>query len=318
MSRTVLISTTRSALILAAVLFLDFSALSANAQTAQILYDTLWIHDSGVMDAGVGNAIGGFNGPLRETTDAQIAEDVDIAEPTRLTRAFYDIFAYNSSVPAEGVWMQIFADAGGKPSAVMAAEDRVPPTRMKAEEISSPLQFKAYRLELDLSASAIELLPGRWWFVFQPLDEFTTGDWFYTIASISIPRIGDPSHVRDSGPAHGNGYRGIWNTTEWVPHSFRGNAVLSFKLEGEPANRCTNKEKLNLTCKNKSCGLTVTAKLKNGMPSAELSFILDGVDTKVKAVGANGKAKVKWCGVSAGPHTVEAAPCTGVQTVNCP
>ncbi|RJP30583.1 MAG: hypothetical protein C4547_16540 [Phycisphaerales bacterium] len=292
-------------------------ALGAGPATAEVIYDSLWIYDEGYMDAGVGNAIGGLNGPLREVTDSQIAEDFVVEQPSKLTRAVMDLNAYNDTIPAEGIWVQFYRDNDGKPHEDVAFDYVVTRDHFEATEIPTPLRYKGWRIDMDLTGSGIELDEGTWWVNFQPLDIETNGDWFWFIASISQPPIGHPSHVRDGWQDHGNQYRGLWNTTDWVPHSFRGNAVLSWRLEGTGGD-CTSREKLKARCKAASCGNRVVAKLKKGMPGAAVTFLLDGENPTPAQVDGKGRTKVKWCPVDPGSHTVELSECGVTAETTCP
>ncbi len=208
------------------------------AQGQVVLYDTLWITDDEVMDAGTGNAIGGFNGPTGENIDSQLADDFVVDEPVRLTKVVVDIMSFNGTLPAEGIWVQLYQHDEiivGPDEACFAdviVEDYV------ATKIDTPLNFDAWRFELDVSHADIQLSPQRWWINAQPLDEFTTGDWFWIIGSVSIPTVELSSHVRDSFEDHGNNYAGLWGSTDWIPHDFRGNNTVSMRIEGEIITGC--------------------------------------------------------------------------------
>ena len=214
-------------------------AISATVR-ADVLYDTLWIVDSGTMDAGTGNAIGGLNGPTGSILDLQIADDILLDDAYRITIVVTDIMAYNDTVPAEGVWVQIYEHdpSRNKPAEEVFAEQLVARRNLTVEPIESPLRFAAWRIIMDLSAADIVLEPGRWWINCQPLDIETNGVWFWHLGSVSIPIIGEPSHVRDGGVAHGNGYPGLWGSDIWIPHNFRGNNALSMRIEGDPVSDC--------------------------------------------------------------------------------
>ena len=198
-----------------------------------MLYDTLWITDEELMDAGTGNAIGGFNGPTGQNIDSQLADDFDVDEPVRLTKVIVDIMSFNGTLPAEGIWVQLYEhdEIIVGPSEVCFAEVIV--SDFVATPIDTPLNFEAWRIEMDVSDAGIVLAPVRWWINTQPLDEFTNGDWFWVIGSVSIPTVEQPSHVRDGFEDHGNNYVGLWGSSDWIPHNFRGNNTISMRLEGE-------------------------------------------------------------------------------------
>lgn len=287
---------------------------------AEVIHDSLWIHDDNLMDAGVGHAIGGWRPfPGLGTIDSQVVEDFTLTQQTRLTVGVIDVMSHDGTVPAEGIWVQVYADAGGRPAEETAADWVALPSEYEAEEISSPLNFRAWRITINLSDADLDLDEGTWWVDFQPLDIKTTGDWFWSIGSVSIEPIGFPSHVRDGWEAHGNNYYGLWGSTTWIPHSFRGNAVLSWRLEGDTSGgECTGREKLSASCADSACGPRVVAKVKRGLPDAEIRFRIDGGQERRTVVNARGKAKVKWCGLTSGPHTVSLVECGASIDTNCP
>jgi len=221
------------------MLMMLLSAFSPQT-SADVIYDSLWIVDDMWMDAGSGNAIGGFNGPTRRTMDAQIADDFEVDGEHRITVVVADIMSYNSTVPAEGVWVQFYRHdgRGNKPSEDVFAEVVMLPEEFDVEEIESPLRFAAYRITMDLADTDIVLDTGTWWVNFQPLDIETTGDWFWYIGSVSIETIGHRSHVRDGWLAHDNNYDPLWGSTTWIPHDFRGNNTLSMRIEGVAVGGC--------------------------------------------------------------------------------
>jgi len=272
-----------------------------------------------VMNAGVGNAIGGWRPfPGLGTIDSQIAEDFTLADDTTLTLARVDIMAYDGTVPAEGVWVQVYADADGKPAQDVTLEWVAAPADFQAVEIDSPLSFRAWRLNIDLTPGGFELPAGTWWVNFQPLDIETSGDWFWAIGAVEIPPIGHPSHVRDGWEAHGNDFYGLWGSTVWAPHNFRGNAVLSWRLEGDAGADCTGRERLSATCAERNCGARVLAKVKKGLPGAQLRFRIDGIQEVPGTVNQRGKARVIWCPAGPGPHTVEVVECGLTAQTDCP
>jgi hypothetical protein len=208
---------------------------------ADVIYDSLWIVDGREMDAASGNVIGGANGPTRQTTDAQIADDFDLDSPHQITVVVADVMSFGGSVPAEGVWVQFYAhdEQQNKPSEAVFADVVVLPGDFDVEEIDSPLQYRIYRITMDIADAGVVLGAGKWWVNSQPVDIDTRGDWFWYVGSVTIPTIGLPSHVRDGWLAHGNNYAPLWNSTMWIPHDFRGNNTLSMKIEGLAMGGCT-------------------------------------------------------------------------------
>lgn len=214
--------------------------LASGACAQNVIYDTLWIVDEEYMDAGTGNAIGGLNGPTNDIIDSQIADDFQIGARHHITRIVVDIMSYNGTLPAEGIWLQFYPNDEelDKPHEDVFIEHVVTEQSWTYDELDTPLSFDAWRVYIDVADLGIELGEGIWWLNAQPLDIDTTGDWFWAIGSLSVPTEGLPSHVRDGWLAHGNNYRGLWGSANWIPHDFRGNNTLSMRIEGEPLSDC--------------------------------------------------------------------------------
>jgi hypothetical protein len=215
-----------------AVLFVCDSAAQS------VIYDSLWIVDDNFMDAGSGNAIAKTPGTSGRLTDSQIADDFFVKGTMQITTVIADLMAHDGNLPSEGIWVQLYADDDGAPSEKEFAQIVVLPDDYIATPIVTPLSFDSWRIEMDVSAANIVLEEGRWWVNTQPLDIATNFDWYWHIGSVSIPTIEQPSHVRDGGVAHGNGYAGLWNSSTWIPHNFRGNNSLSMRIEGEAVGGC--------------------------------------------------------------------------------
>lgn len=201
----------------------------------EILYDTLRITDEMLADAGVGNAIGGSAAfPSLGTIDSQFADDFELNGSYRITTIFADYQSYfNGDQPAEGLWVQFYADNGGVPSEDLHADAII--TDYTAEYKGMFANRDTFRYELDLSQADIVLDAGRWWVDIQPLD-VAEGGWFWALSRLAYdPPQGELSHVRDGWQAHGNNYYGLWRSTVWIPHNFRGNATPARQIRGEPA-----------------------------------------------------------------------------------
>lgn len=213
-------------------------ATSCDGRTApqgEILYDTLRITDEMLADAGVGNTIGGSAAfPSLGTIDSQFADDFELSGSYRITTIFADYQSYfNGDQPAEGLWVQFYADNGGVPSEDLHADAII--TDFTAEYKGMFANRDTFRYELDLSQADIVLDAGRWWVDIQPLD-VAEGGWFWALSRLAYdPPQGELSHVRDGWQAHGNNYYGLWRSTVWIPHNFRGNATPARQIRGEPA-----------------------------------------------------------------------------------
>jgi hypothetical protein len=208
------------------------AAATAPAMSQVVLYDTLFITTQGLTDAGIGNCIGGARVfPSLGTTDAQLADDLVVQAPTLLTLVTVDVSTFDpGDMPDEGFRVQFYADAGGVPSETLHVETIA--TSYTHAPLAPVSGFDAFRFEIDLSGAGITLAPGTWWMDVQPLDE-AHGGWFWSSARLDLdPPIGNPAHVRDGWLAHGTSANGLWNSTTWFPHSFRGMGTPARKLEG--------------------------------------------------------------------------------------
>lgn len=96
-----------------------------------------------------------------------------------------------------------------------------------------------------------------------------------------------------------------------------GFPVVDDHCFGNPPPPCDGDEKFKAKCKAQSCGNEVKAALKRAEPDRDVTFRLDGGDDQIKNLGPKGKAKVKWCPVSAGPHTVEIVECALSRSATC-
>ncbi len=83
---------------------------------------------------------------------------------------------------------------------------------------------------------------------------------------------------------------------------------------------CTQRSRLRAKCKVRNEANRIVAKLRGGVPERMVTFRLDGdPESDLKgAVDDNGRAKVKFRGVSRGSHTVEIVHCRPKAEVDCP
>ena len=80
---------------------------------------------------------------------------------------------------------------------------------------------------------------------------------------------------------------------------------------------CGRKTKLKAKCKSKGCGSRLQAIAKKAQPDSILIFRYDGGNDKQAKANRKGKAKVRWCPVSGGKHTVEIVGCELSREVSC-
>jgi len=205
----------------------------ASPARGDVLYDTLWITNTLLTDAGIGNCIGGARVfPSLGTTDSQLADDFTIASAVTLTRVTVDCSTFDpGDMPDEGFRVQVYRDAQGVPDEALHAEYTA--TVYQSAFFGMLAGREGYRFEIDVSAAQITLEPGTWWMDVQPLDE-AHGGWLWSSAKLDLdPPEGSPAHVRDGWLAHGTAAFGLWNSTTWKIHNFRGRGTPARKIEGD-------------------------------------------------------------------------------------
>ncbi len=247
-----------------------------------VLYDTLYLFDNDLIDGGVGNAIGGATAfPTLGTLDSQVADDFTTNDDYQITRITRDFMSYFGSTPAEGVRVQFYLDINGKPEEEVYAETTLLPGEFDAIDLGELIGFQSWRLDMDLTDSNIHLPADTWWLDVQPLDIQTTGDWFWSMRSISNP-LNAPIHVRDGSEEHGNNYNGLWGSTDWIELDFRGNGSLSMKIQGEQQTGDCLRLKLDRLVAGQSTEFTIS----NGTPGqrAILVYGLQLGETKINNI----------------------------------
>ncbi len=236
----------------------------------EILYDTLWITDRPTADAGVGNAIGGARAfPSLGTIDSQFADDFHLDSAHHITTLFADYQSFfNGDFPDEGIWVQFYADEGGQPSNTLHADIVVNSFNTEFKGVFA--NYETYRYEIDISAANIVLEAGDWWVDIQPLD-IADGGWFWALSQLNVdPPEGNRPHVRDGWQAHGNNYYGLWRTTTWIPHNFRGNATPARQIRGMPA---TGRPRLQVAG---ACPGTMRLTFTGGTPRSRIGILIAG------------------------------------------
>ena len=214
------------------VAFAPWLAGPAGTAGADVLYDTLWITNTQITDAGIGNCIGGARVfPSLGTTDAQLADDFSTPSPVTLTTVTVDSSTFDpGDRPDEGFRVQIYRDAQGVPDESLHAEFIA--TAFQSTFVGMVAGRECHRYEIDVTPAQITLEPGTWWIDVQPLD-VSHGGWFWSSAKLDLdPPQGHPAHVRDGWLAHGTTAYGLWNSTTWKIHDFRGRGTPARRIEG--------------------------------------------------------------------------------------
>lgn len=185
---------------------IDFSHESVYP-AENVIYDTLWIVDDGLTDAGNGCAISGKSifGSMR---DMGLVDDFEISTgTTELSRVVTDYVSSNGGAyrPATDVMIEVFNDLGGKPSETPAFQ--VMGTTYICEEINVSWWGPGTRIRVDVEPGIIQINDGLWWVSVVPVDTTVSGDWYYALRRYGKPILAD-THGRDGGTDHGSLYGG--------------------------------------------------------------------------------------------------------------
>lgn len=210
------------------------------APAGTVIYDTLYIVDTGVCDTGNGNAISGRS-VFGVVYDLQLADDFQITGgDTDITLLTFDYLNFNGGgkAPGSDALVEFFADLGGAPDNLEMIQ--LTGTSYAASTINVSWWGACTRLTVDIPPSFATVPNGITWTSVVPVDTSSGGDWYYTCRQYGTPNFGD-SHGRDGGSAHGSLYGGpygggygISNWTSMGALGFTaGNA--SMRVEGDPA-----------------------------------------------------------------------------------
>lgn len=206
---------------------------------AEILYDTLWIVDEDVADAGNGNAISGMS-VFGVIYDLQLCDDYEISSgPYEITRMIVDYMNFNGGgyVPGTDVLVEVFDDLGGVPAELPTHQ--VTNTWSSVEVINISWWGPGTRIIVDLDSGSVVNNTGMWWSAVTPVDLTATGDWYYEVRQYGAPIYSD-THGRDGGSAHGTLYDGPYDggygITSWTSMADLGYTAgnSSRRIEGQP------------------------------------------------------------------------------------
>lgn len=208
------------------------SLLPSGIATADVLYDTTWMTEAGSYDSILNCYIGGAAENAGNLRDGQVADDFELDNTYVITGVRGD-FTNNPppAVPADGILVEFFEDIRGTPSeeafVQVFAEDFVD------SAFEDPVFGHAgHRFTIDLSGSGITLGAGVWWLSIIPVDETRSGMRYFQIQTAGL-NTGHPTHGRDGGIPHGNGYNGVGYGPVWFDLSIVGlDGDIAMRIEG--------------------------------------------------------------------------------------
>ncbi len=203
-------------------------AAGASMAHGDILYDALYADVSvpgpySGESTFVGSTIDGFNA-FGVSYDAQAADDFSLAQAVNISSVTFDIAPFLNLGPntmPTSMRVEFFTDNGGAPAAESSFSSII-----SSGDYASVIQFEnnglwgddgsapGFRIAMDLSGEGIELSAGAWWVAVQGI----SGDNIFNIlTSLSDQhQTGSWAQVRDAGLAHGNGYAGVFGSTDWI------------------------------------------------------------------------------------------------------
>ena len=230
----------------------------AGAALAPAALGSVIINQRGPVLAGQWNAtnqvyLGAFGAfSTNSYVDAQVADDFVLGSATQLTGVTVDFtvgtpgtgFPPSINNPADGFFIEVFPDIGGRPSEVPTVQRTVlsyanlgafPGTSSLAIAPASNAPMRA-TFAIDLTSANVTLGAGTWWISVQPVDWSPFGQ-VYLWASTQDFTNGSAAHRRSGGIDHGTGYPAQFNANDWTVNEagfvFRGRE-LSFSLDGTP------------------------------------------------------------------------------------
>lgn len=215
------------------------AVLPTPTEGSVIICDQMGMVTAGTYTAGNGDAIGG-GGPFGEVADLQLADDCTLAEDLQITQACIGTVTFLGAPPAQGLWIQVYADMGGVP-ANTASFDQVVPL---ADVTSTPFVDMVFGLLGQVLCADVApglILPaGTWFFNIQPVSTGPAGDWYFHLRTANGAPVGADSFGKDGGTEHGTDfggpYPGGYGTATWLSMAALGFGAgdSAMSLMGEP------------------------------------------------------------------------------------
>lgn len=207
-------------------------ALTGAASAGVVLYDTTWMTDNNSYNNSQFSQIAAHSFSPNIIADSQLADDFTLGGTYNITTVTGD-FLSNGTWGGEGVLVEFFSDNGGAPSAVASSQFfATAGNGLTVTTFTNHLggsQSNGMRFTVDLSSAGITLGSGTWWMSIVAVHE-TTPSLRYTWVRTTEYQEGGVLHRRDGGAAHGNGYGGIYGTSDWTAFSPPGDVAM--RVEG--------------------------------------------------------------------------------------
>lgn len=205
---------------------------------AVVACDQMAMIPEGTYDHGNGNAIGGA-GVFSAVSDLQLADDCALATSLEITQVCQASVAFTGLTPAEGLWVQVYADAPGGVAANSASYAVVATDVTATPFVDKEFGLSGLILCADLPAGFV-VPAGTWWWSLQPVSVGPGGDWYYQARRTGVAPHGGDTLMRDGAEEHGTAfggpYAGFWGTSSWVTAKVLGYGAgdAAFRIAGVP------------------------------------------------------------------------------------
>lgn len=203
-----------------------------------VVCDQMAMVRGGTYTTGNGNAIGG-SGVFGGTSDLQIADDCVHGLELEITQVCQGSLTFFGAPPANGLWVQVYADVAGSP-ANTASFEQVTTAVTVTPFTDTVFGLLGEVLCADLAPGFV-MPAGTWWWNIQPVSVAGGDDWYYQVRRTNVPPTGGDSHGKggatEHGGAFGGPYPGGYGTDVWLPMTSLGflPGDAAFSIMGQPS-----------------------------------------------------------------------------------
>jgi uncharacterized repeat protein (TIGR01451 family) len=185
-----------------------------------VICDQMAMIPAGTYTAGNGNAMAG-GAPFGMTADLQAADDCTLAQDLQITEACVGTLTFLGLPPSQGIWIQVYADAGGGvPANTFSFDQVVPPADVTSTPFVDTVFGLLGRILCADVAPGLIVPAGTWFFDIQPIGTAPTDDWYFIPRTANGAPVGADSFGKDGGaehgPAFGGPYPGGYGTATWL------------------------------------------------------------------------------------------------------
>ncbi|MFG0259198.1 MAG: hypothetical protein ACF8LK_02505 [Phycisphaerales bacterium JB041] len=118
--------------------------------------------------------------------NAESADDFTLATTAKLDSVTLDYLVVSSQMPAQGVQLNLWTDAGGSPDALVYAGLIAPNHVIGAAFTDTVFGLTGLRLTADTTNQAIVLGPGTYWVTMKPVDTTNAGEAYFSVRDSNL------------------------------------------------------------------------------------------------------------------------------------